>query len=332
MIKSDCENIQHIIPLYIDNMLSEEETSILCEHIKSCSICKEELTFMQHMVEKTAELPEVPVSKSFHQGLMEKVSKEPKIFQKWYAFSWKTATSFAAAAAVVALSVVSFLSLERDGNSQNPDVYITSPAPAKQTEPGNGEEISAQAPQQQTEKSDAEKQNRYLEENGKHKKVATSKTKQPITETAGQASVAPASFDRALDSAPAAEASHAPTVARIADGERVSDEETAAWSHTQDQTEENGKTMQEELETLPKSSDGASGESAASMFSIATVTVSKTELDAAHNILSVYPKDATGYRVEGKLQTVLSQLSALDGYHVSYVASSDISAEYIVLE
>ena len=47
MAKSECTNILNLIPLYIDNMLSDEENDIVCEHIKECASCRGEYEFLK---------------------------------------------------------------------------------------------------------------------------------------------------------------------------------------------------------------------------------------------------------------------------------------------
>lgn len=166
MKSSDCEKIQNLIPLYLDNMLSDEEKDVVDAHIADCETCREELFFMQSVLEHTKDLPEVEVSEGFHSRVMAQVKKETAMPKKRYAFSWKQASSFVAAAAVVALSVVSFLSLEEPSDIQNTDVYITVPSAQPEVEAvqGTEEKQPALEPQTQGTKKPAARKNIVTQE------------------------------------------------------------------------------------------------------------------------------------------------------------------------
>ena len=73
MAKSDCENILNLIPLYIDNMLSKEESDIVCRHIEECASCKEEYEFLKSIM--GTELPGIEVPDDFHDRLMANVRR-----------------------------------------------------------------------------------------------------------------------------------------------------------------------------------------------------------------------------------------------------------------
>ncbi len=75
MYNSDCKDILDLIPLYIDNKLSEEDYLIVQNHINSCESCKKELEFMVSFTQKFRELPQIDISPDFHENLMEKAKK-----------------------------------------------------------------------------------------------------------------------------------------------------------------------------------------------------------------------------------------------------------------
>lgn len=121
MAKSDCENILNLIPLYIDNMLSKEESDIVCRHIEECASCKEEYEFIKSIM--GTELPEIEVPDGFHDRLMANVRKTIPSPKKRVYLN-RRIISGVAAAAVIALSVVSYLNLGNEDISQNPDDYV----------------------------------------------------------------------------------------------------------------------------------------------------------------------------------------------------------------
>ena len=124
MAKSDCEHILNLIPLYIDNMLSEEENDILCEHIKICRECKKEVEFLKSIKGVAGEIPEIEVPKDFHERLMNKIAMEDTPKKRFGIVALKrTAISFATAAAVVALSVTAHFNLPKNADTKDVDDF-----------------------------------------------------------------------------------------------------------------------------------------------------------------------------------------------------------------
>lgn len=132
MAKSDCTNIVNLIPLYIDNMLSEEENDIVCEHIANCESCRNEYAFLKSIMAGTNNLPEIEVPNDFHENLMAKIRAEQKgkAVHKRRFLGWRSFAGIAAAAAVVAVSVVSYLNLDGNETSVNPDEFVPSTYPS----------------------------------------------------------------------------------------------------------------------------------------------------------------------------------------------------------
>lgn len=120
MANSDCKNILNLIPLYIDNMLSEEENDIVGRHICSCENCKKEFEFMSSLLKNTKVLPEIQVPPEFHNKLMSQVRRKKTIRR----ILSKRAGAFVAAAAIIALSIVAISDFHISENSTNPDKYI----------------------------------------------------------------------------------------------------------------------------------------------------------------------------------------------------------------
>lgn len=130
----DCEKIREFIPLYIEKELSEEETEFIKKHLENCEECQKEYAFFASVLENLSSMPEPELPKDFHVNLMRKVRVAAPA-KKTYYFDFKRIAGFAAAAAVIALSVVSFMNLEKASEQNaNPDVYLTAPAQQEKTE------------------------------------------------------------------------------------------------------------------------------------------------------------------------------------------------------
>ena len=56
MNKLDCGIIKDLLPLYVDNVCSEESKTIIEEHIADCPICETELVKLQNSPEITPEV------------------------------------------------------------------------------------------------------------------------------------------------------------------------------------------------------------------------------------------------------------------------------------
>ncbi len=297
MEKPDCKNILDQIPLYIDNMLSEEETDIVCKHIKTCSACKKEYEFIKSISKASAGLVSPALSKDFHDRLMQKISAEaaPK---RRIALPWRKAMHFAAAAAVIALSVVSFLNLEQKAPSANVDEYL----PAASETPSG--EVQTAQPEQTTEQGESVAQ---ITDHAKATPKPQKTVKKPVNATAPAKKTTQESRmdEKTLPSEnpPVTESEViSPASARI-----VQEPDSTAYSGENDETE------------------------TATAYRVVTVTVSETAYDEAAHILSVCEMDENGYRAEEKLPDLLDALSALEDYEMTSRASSDVTADYIQL-
>ncbi|GKX30016.1 hypothetical protein SH1V18_24960 [Vallitalea longa] len=70
----NCDKVLDIISLYIDEQLSTKEKKAFEEHIASCNKCKEELDFMQNIINDVNDLNEdKELPKDFHKNLMVKI-------------------------------------------------------------------------------------------------------------------------------------------------------------------------------------------------------------------------------------------------------------------
>ena len=316
MANADCKNIQNLIPLYLDNMLSDEENDMVRNHIASCDACKAEYELMASIMQTAASLPELNVPEGFHEKLMEKVKAEAESKQerRIYARSWRKVSGFAAAAAVIAVSVVSFMQLDRENNQTNPDVYLTKPAPVSTSAPAAKDktaEHEVQAPAQESTQPKQKKQDSAQKQNGREAAPAPTQTYQPRIEKR-----------RENDSSQAA----------VAQAEA----EGAAYTPEEDSRTYQVAPAPAEASSAPQGSDsastGGSGARSAEKFRIVSITVADSAVAEAEAILSAYDKDANGYNVGESLDAVTGQLSKLEGYQVITQTSSQVSAHYIVLQ
>ncbi len=131
MNTQNCSEILNLIPSYIDDLLDIKEKDRVAEHINSCDKCRAELTLMTSVREKTKELPDVKISADFHARLMEKAKEQKAKKRARRIVLLRRSGAGVAAAAVVALSVVSFGNLgntNSDIGDQAP-VYSATPTP-----------------------------------------------------------------------------------------------------------------------------------------------------------------------------------------------------------
>ena len=101
-----CKDILNLIPLYVDNLLDDEQSIAIKEHIDQCPNCKKELDFMMSVMAKTKELPKVTVSPDFSTKVTAKAKLQK--LKKQRAVLLRRISSGVAVAAVLALCVVSF--------------------------------------------------------------------------------------------------------------------------------------------------------------------------------------------------------------------------------
>ncbi len=172
MASSDCKNVLNLIPLYIDNLLSEEETDIVSRHLATCKSCKAEFEFMKSVMKTAKDLPKIDVPADFHNKLMSKVRTQ-KLKRN---VTLKHINAFVAAAAVVVLSVLAVSDFHIYKNSENPDQYIKSGV--------SDSPVSFTSPKATDNKDRSLKQSEEISSEPAEKKTneATDKTVGPVTE------------------------------------------------------------------------------------------------------------------------------------------------------
>lgn len=125
MANSDCKDILNLLPLYMDNMLSEEETDIVSRHLESCESCKRELLYITSISKSTAALSDIEVPRDFSKNIIEKAKEiQGKKRARRIAFFRCTSTAIATAA-VVALCVVNIPKTADINKNQTPQNTAT---------------------------------------------------------------------------------------------------------------------------------------------------------------------------------------------------------------
>jgi len=122
----DCEKILNLIPLYIDNMLSDEENDIVTRHLKTCKACQSELRYLKSIIDTTKDIPEVELPSDFHKILMEKAKTIKQTKKKKRYLIFKRAGAYTAAAAVIALSFLAFGEFIKPQDEKSAEQYLTS--------------------------------------------------------------------------------------------------------------------------------------------------------------------------------------------------------------
>ena len=122
----DCEKILNLIPLYIDNMLSDEENDEVLRHLKTCKKCQSELEYLKSIIDTTKDIPEIDLPKDFHKNLMEKAEKIERTKKKKRYITLRHISTGVAAAALIAISFVALGEISEHKETKQPDQYITS--------------------------------------------------------------------------------------------------------------------------------------------------------------------------------------------------------------
>lgn len=113
-MQKNCTNAKSLLSAYIDGQLSEEEKMFVCEHLNLCDDCRQEYEFLSGIVTSAQTMPTLSVSGDLHTHIMQSVTqaaREQAVPKTTRRSLWQMASGFAVAAAVIAISVVSFGSL-----------------------------------------------------------------------------------------------------------------------------------------------------------------------------------------------------------------------------
>lgn len=129
MNTQNCSEILNLIPSYIDDILDDEEKDRVAEHIKSCANCRAEYELMSSIAEKTKDLPDITISADFHKNLIKRAETLQARKRARRTILLRRSGAGVAAAAVVALSVVSFGNLSNSKTDLDNPVYTATPSP-----------------------------------------------------------------------------------------------------------------------------------------------------------------------------------------------------------
>ena len=132
MENSDCEKILNLIPLYVDDVLTESEKDEVISHLNFCENCKKEFEFISALVSTASEIPEISLPDDFHKNLMMKVEAKARAKKAKRYLTLRRVGTGVVAAAVLALSVVAFSNVDDIGNEKNPEQYLLSEAEISQ--------------------------------------------------------------------------------------------------------------------------------------------------------------------------------------------------------
>lgn len=108
----DCSKIKEMIPLYMDNMLNEEEMSEITQHLQLCGDCNKVHDEISRITGKLNEIPSLTIPSEFQwkvpqNHIVEKIKKnrasDKGDKRKFLGMGWRT---FSSVAAVLVLSVM----------------------------------------------------------------------------------------------------------------------------------------------------------------------------------------------------------------------------------
>ncbi len=130
-MSKSCKDILDLIPMYIDNVLEDDIDNKVREHLKTCENCRYELTLASRISDGLRNLPDVPLSADFHKNLVEKAKEQQTKKRARRIVLFKRGGAGVAAAAVVALSVVSFANLNKADTdiSEQAPIFSATPTP-----------------------------------------------------------------------------------------------------------------------------------------------------------------------------------------------------------
>ncbi len=125
MANKECEKIRKLLPLYIDNMLSDKECDEVIKHLDKCPDCKNEYNYLKAIIGTAKEIPERELSSDFHKNLMEKVKTKSHKKKKHY-ITLRHISAGVAAAAVIAISFVALGEMDEPKEMELTDRFIIS--------------------------------------------------------------------------------------------------------------------------------------------------------------------------------------------------------------
>jgi len=104
-----CQKVQHLLSLYVENVLETQENELVKSHLSDCLECQQHLKLMQHTIESLKNLEKLDAPKDFLINLQQKISSKSFIQRIkeiiFFPFYLENPMPFASIAAVLVLVV-----------------------------------------------------------------------------------------------------------------------------------------------------------------------------------------------------------------------------------
>ncbi len=125
-----CSDLEHLLPLYAEGALSEEEKRTVEKHLADCAPCRREFAYLSKAGELVKELPQVEEPPWFQQQIMAGVRKEAdrkSSVRKWfYPLRFKIPVQIMATIVIAVLAVYIY----RSGDERLKSVLLGAPKPS----------------------------------------------------------------------------------------------------------------------------------------------------------------------------------------------------------
>ncbi|MEN6508203.1 MAG: DUF2275 domain-containing protein [Smithella sp.] len=127
---SKCHDIQKLLPLYEEGVLSDAEKQVIEDHLAQCTDCRREMAFLQKADQLVKNLSSVEEPLWFQQKIMARVREEAakkSFWQKWFSpFRFRIPVQIAATIVIAVLAVYIY----RSGDDQVQRILPGAPPPA----------------------------------------------------------------------------------------------------------------------------------------------------------------------------------------------------------
>ncbi len=141
-----CEKVKEMLSLYIDEELCDDEKEAVKVHLEACGACKSEYEFLHGIISAANAMPAISADADFHARIMQAATNLPAAKPARRSL-WRMASGFVAAAAVIAISVISLNSLPGHPDlTKAPETEIQTPATQAPTPAGHTEAPNVATP------------------------------------------------------------------------------------------------------------------------------------------------------------------------------------------
>jgi len=127
-----CHDIEKLLPLYPEGILSDADKRAVSEHLADCAKCRKELAYLQKASQLVNDLPAVEEPPWFQQKIMARVREEARTkspAQKWfYPLRFKIPVQIMATLVIAILAVYIYRSGDEQVNEILPGVQVQQPA------------------------------------------------------------------------------------------------------------------------------------------------------------------------------------------------------------